>query len=109
MTHFSITPPQPLQGALALNTKLNNAEKLFFEEIKGPEHLEVHNGVLYTTLDGGYVVKIVDDKVVPVVKFGKKCGKSLFYRNVNINLIVILNVWNILLYNCCYVSITIKV
>lgn len=70
-----MTPPLPLEGALALNNKLNNAEKLFLNEIKGPEHMEVHNGVLYTTLEGGYVAKLVGNKIVPVVKFGKKCGK----------------------------------
>uniref|UniRef100_A0A1B6MR15 Strictosidine synthase conserved region domain-containing protein n=1 Tax=Graphocephala atropunctata TaxID=36148 RepID=A0A1B6MR15_9HEMI len=70
---YNLTPPLPLEGSLALNNKLNNAEKLFEDEIKGPEHLEVHNGVLYTSLDGGYVVKIISDKIVPVVKFGKKC------------------------------------
>lgn len=72
---FSVTPPLPLEGALSLNNKLNNAEKLFLNEIKGPEHMEVHNGVLYTTLEGGYVAKLVGNKIVPVVKFGKKCGK----------------------------------
>lgn len=72
-----MTPPLPLEGALSLNNKLNNAEKLFLNEIKGPEHMEVHNGVLYTTLEGGYVAKLVGNKIVPVVKFGKKCGKLL--------------------------------
>lgn len=76
-TFFSVTPPLPLEGALSLNNKLNNAEKLFLNEIKGPEHMEVHNGVLYTTLEGGYVAKLVGNKIVPVVKFGKKCGKLL--------------------------------
>uniref|UniRef100_A0A1B6I6F1 Strictosidine synthase conserved region domain-containing protein n=1 Tax=Homalodisca liturata TaxID=320908 RepID=A0A1B6I6F1_9HEMI len=70
---YTLTPSRPLEGALAVNNKLNNAERLFEDEIRGPEHLEVHNGVLYTTLDGGYVAKIVADKIIPVVKFGKKC------------------------------------
>lgn len=66
--------PQPLEGALALNSRLNNAERLFEGDIHGPEALEVHNKQLYTSLHGGYVVRIEDDKVKPVVKFGQDCG-----------------------------------
>ncbi|XP_054262872.1 adipocyte plasma membrane-associated protein Hemomucin-like [Macrosteles quadrilineatus] len=70
---YSLSPPVPLEGALALNDHLNSAEKLFMNEVKGPEHMEVYNGTLYTTIEGGYVVKIVGEKIVPVVKFGQKC------------------------------------
>lgn len=54
---------------------MNNAELLFENEIKGPEGLAVYKNELYTTLHGGYVAKISKGKLVPVVKFGKKCGK----------------------------------
>lgn len=77
MFYCSLPPPILLKGPLATNNKLDNAEKLFDGEIKGPEHLEVYNGALYTSLEGGYVARIEDDKIVPIVKFGQKCGKFL--------------------------------
>ncbi|XP_015120142.1 adipocyte plasma membrane-associated protein [Diachasma alloeum] len=55
------------------NGRLNGAEKLFKGEIKGPEAFDAYDGVLYTTLHGGSVSKLVGNKLVEVVKFGKKC------------------------------------
>ncbi|CAG2053521.1 unnamed protein product [Timema podura] len=69
-TAQSITPPMELKGALALNERLNNAEHLLKGEIKGPESFAVHKGSLYSGLHGGYIVKIVASKVIPVTKFG---------------------------------------
>ena len=71
-------PPLPLKGALAVNNKLDNAEHLFENEIKGPEGLAIYNNELYTTLHNGYVVKLVDGKLVPVIKFGDDCGKKIY-------------------------------
>lgn len=58
-----------------LNQKLNNAELLFHNHIKGPEDLAVYKNELYTATHGGYVQKISNGKLVPVVKFGKDCRK----------------------------------
>lgn len=74
-TEFQVAPPRDLEGVLALNTVLNNAEKLFEGEIKGPEAFTVLDGELYTTLHGGYVAKVYEDQIIPVVKFGQPCGK----------------------------------
>ncbi|KAG8280869.1 hypothetical protein J6590_071361 [Homalodisca vitripennis] len=70
---FSIAPSVPLEGYLTLNSRLNGAERLFKGQIHGPEDLKVHNGQLYTTLHGGHVVRIVNDKIEPIVKFGQQC------------------------------------
>jgi len=70
---YSIPPSVPLEGALAINSKLNGAERMFQDVIHGPEDIQVYNGTLYTTLHGGHVVKIVNNKVHPVAKFGQKC------------------------------------
>lgn len=70
---FIVSDPIPLEGALALNNRLNRAERLFQGEIHGPEDLQVHNGHLYTTLHGGYVVRILNDSIDYVVKFGQSC------------------------------------
>nr|CAD7407835.1 unnamed protein product [Timema poppensis] len=86
-TAQSITPPMELKGVLALNERLNNAEHLFKGEVKGAESFAVHKGSLYSGLHGGYIVKIVANKVIPVTKFGSsqclgfwdeaKCGRPL--------------------------------
>lgn len=55
------------------NTKLKNAEKLFVDEIKGPEDFAVYKNELYTGAHGGYVYKITNGKLVPIIKFGRDC------------------------------------
>lgn len=55
------------------NDRLNNPEILFDGEIHGPESFDIYDGVLYTGLHGGAVGKIVDNKIIEVVKFGNKC------------------------------------
>jgi sugar lactone lactonase YvrE len=85
-TEFRVTKPLPLNGLLSVNALLNNAERLYSGEVHGPETFEDHKGVLYSGVHGGEIVKFVDDKLVPVVKFGepcdgfweeKKCGRPL--------------------------------
>lgn len=62
-----------------MNEKLSGASKLFEDQIKGPEGLLYHGNTLYTTLHFGHVVKIVDNEIVPVVKFGKVCGVYFYF------------------------------
>lgn len=76
---YSNTPEKPFTGSLALNEKLSGASKLFENQIKGPEGLLYHGKTLYTTLHYGHVVKIVDDEIIPVVKFGKVCGVCFYF------------------------------
>jgi len=65
-----------LTRPLEINEKLSGISKLFGDQIFGPEGLFEHNNTLYyTTLHYGHIVKIVDDEIVPVVEFGKVCGK----------------------------------
>jgi len=77
----SVTPQRPFTGPLALNEKLSGISKLFEDQIVGPEGLLYHNNTLYTTLHYGHVVKIVNNEIVPVVKFGKVCGKCTYFIN----------------------------
>ncbi|CAG9838273.1 unnamed protein product [Diabrotica balteata] len=65
--------PRALEGTLALNEKLQNAEILHKGKFVGPETFADFNGELYTGVDGGSIVKLVGDKVVPVAKTGKTC------------------------------------
>lgn len=73
-TAYKIKPSLPLTGKLGLNGKLNNAERLFENKLKGPEGLAIYKNELYTGIHGGHIVKIINDnKYVPVIKFGKAC------------------------------------
>jgi len=67
-----------MTGALAPNTVLNGAEKLFEGKIKGPEGLATANGTLYTSTRGGDIIKIVGDKMVPIANIGHKCGMLIY-------------------------------
>ncbi|XP_049776721.1 adipocyte plasma membrane-associated protein Hemomucin-like [Schistocerca cancellata] len=73
-TAYSVPPYMPFEGPLQLNDRLNNAEHLFVDLLKGPEAFAVHNGEIYTGIHGGEVVKIVNNSLVHVAKFGKPCG-----------------------------------
>lgn len=64
-----------LDSKVSPRNGLNGAQKLFVEELHGPEDLVTYDGQLYTGVHGGYVVRIEEDRIVPIVKFGQKCGK----------------------------------
>lgn len=66
-----MTPPREVD----IKNRLNGAEKLFEGEIDGPEDFASYDGQLYTTVHGGYVLRIEEDRAVPIVKFGEKCGE----------------------------------
>lgn len=68
-----MTPVLPLEGKLAPNEKLNEVVVWHKGDVNGPEAFADYNGVLYSGLQTGEVVKFVDDRVVPVVKFGQPC------------------------------------
>lgn len=55
--------------------RLTGAQKLFEGEINCPEGFDSYNGQLYTGVHGGYVLRIEEDRTVPIVKFGEKCGE----------------------------------
>lgn len=79
---FRLPPTKKLEGPLALNTALNNAERLFENLLKGPESLVYHDGILYTGVHGGYILKISGNSITPFVKFGKPCGNSSYYTQL---------------------------
>jgi len=70
---FRLVPPRDLDPWLT--PKNQKVQKLFEGEITGAEGFHAYNGQLYSGLHNGYVVRIEEDRVVPIVKFGKKCGK----------------------------------
>ena len=73
----SITPPRQLDLKIGPKNRLNGIQKLFTGEIHAPESFDSYNGQLYTGIHGGYVLRIEEDRIVPIVKFGEKCGKVI--------------------------------
>ena len=77
---YTVIPPPAFEGPLApQNFELNRAEKLFINELEGPEGLEEspgEPGAFYSGIVGGAVVKFFDEgtKMKPVAKFGGKCA-----------------------------------
>lgn len=69
----SVALPKPLEGQLAINTLLDNAEKLFEGKLDAPEDLKSRDGVIYATVRSNEVVKIVGDKIEVLTSFGKSC------------------------------------
>lgn len=73
--NFRITQPKSLDGVLAPNKYLEKPDILYKGQILGPEHILERDGVFYTSLATGEVVKIVDGKVEIMSQFGKYCRK----------------------------------
>ncbi|KAK5648525.1 hypothetical protein RI129_003417 [Pyrocoelia pectoralis] len=78
---YSLTPVLPFEGSFTLNDKLQSAEIWHKGDFIGPEAFAVYNGELYTTIHGGNVVKLIGDKIVSVVKFGKQC-KGFYQEHI---------------------------
>ncbi|XP_031833554.1 adipocyte plasma membrane-associated protein Hemomucin [Nomia melanderi] len=72
-SEYSIKFPSETKHQFELKDRLKGAEILFNGKLKGPECFASYNGELYTGIRGGYVVKIDQNGIVPVVKFGQKC------------------------------------
>ncbi|CAH0382809.1 unnamed protein product [Bemisia tabaci] len=58
---YSVEPALPLEGPLSINDALNEGEKLFKGQIKGPESLVAHKGILYAGLATGEIIAVQDD------------------------------------------------
>ena len=51
---FTLSAPPPWTGPLAPNEKLNLVDRLFEDELKGPESFAVRDGWIYTGLIGTF-------------------------------------------------------
>ncbi|XP_055322327.1 adipocyte plasma membrane-associated protein Hemomucin [Sitodiplosis mosellana] len=70
---FIIPKPLDLTGPLEVNNLLDNAERLFEGQVHGPETLLKRGNEIFTSIHGGEVIKITDDHITHVAKFGKPC------------------------------------
>lgn len=48
---------------------------MFEGQVHGPETVLKRGNEIYTTIHGGEVIKITDEHITHVAKFGKPCGK----------------------------------
>uniref|UniRef100_A0A914EBF4 Strictosidine synthase conserved region domain-containing protein n=1 Tax=Acrobeloides nanus TaxID=290746 RepID=A0A914EBF4_9BILA len=100
---FSIPPPPKFEGPLALNKKLQGAELLLKDQVKGPESLIVEGDTIYVAPEDGRILKVVNGKIVKEVilvddkvcqtsegrfKNLEKCGRPLGMRQLNKDLII---------------------
>lgn len=70
---YSVARPKSLDPGLLSRRHLDKAERIFEGQITGPEAFAVYNGAVYTGIHGGFVVKIDEGEIKPVVKFGQNC------------------------------------
>ncbi|XP_053698525.1 adipocyte plasma membrane-associated protein Hemomucin-like [Sabethes cyaneus] len=71
---FSVTPSRPLEGVLAPNKLLNNAEHYLKDQLLSPETILVRGNTTYASVYGGKILEISNnDQIRVVTKFGKKC------------------------------------
>jgi len=75
-TQFEFPVSPPWNGALERNQKLNTVERLFENQIKGPESFAIRDGFLYTGLMSGVIVRIdpEDLSITPVARIGEACA-----------------------------------
>jgi len=75
-TEYEYPPAMPWSGPMERNEKLNLVDRLFENQIKGPESFAVKDGYLYTGLMSGAIVRIdpEDLSITPVAKIGIDCA-----------------------------------
>ncbi|EZA51944.1 adipocyte plasma membrane-associated protein [Ooceraea biroi] len=71
-SEISVVPPRDLDPRFPKN-RLTGCEKLFEGQLTGAEGFSSYNGQLYSGIHGGYIIRLEEDRFVPIVKFGKKC------------------------------------
>ncbi|XP_043913682.1 adipocyte plasma membrane-associated protein isoform X2 [Protopterus annectens] len=74
-SYMSFQEPPLMTGALEVNLKLRQAERLFEGELVGPESIVNIGDVLYTGTADGLILKIQDGKIHNLTRIGKPpCG-----------------------------------
>ncbi|KAG8036332.1 hypothetical protein G9C98_003655 [Cotesia typhae] len=57
-------------------SNLSKAEKIFKGKIVGPESFDAYDEILYISMYGGTVSRLIDNNLEQLVKFGKSCDQS---------------------------------
>eukprot|EP00088_Acartia_fossae_P062451 TRINITY_DN7540_c0_g1_i1.p1 TRINITY_DN7540_c0_g1~~TRINITY_DN7540_c0_g1_i1.p1 ORF type:complete len:486 (+),score=91.66 TRINITY_DN7540_c0_g1_i1:146-1603(+) len=74
-TQYRLPDNPEWTGPLQANSKLNLVDRLFENQIKGPESFATYDGYIYTGLMSGLIVKIdpEDLSITPVARIGTNC------------------------------------
>ncbi|XP_032664446.1 adipocyte plasma membrane-associated protein-like [Odontomachus brunneus] len=70
---YSIVLPRNVDPKIGPKNRLRGAERLYVDEVQGAESFDSYDGKLYSGVHGGYIVRLEEDRVVPIVKVGKQC------------------------------------
>ncbi|EFN87172.1 adipocyte plasma membrane-associated protein [Harpegnathos saltator] len=70
---YSIVLPHVVDAKVGPKIRLRGAQRIYVGEVVGPESFDSYNGELYSGVYGGYIIRLEENRVVPIVKFGKKC------------------------------------
>ena len=74
---YSLPSPPDLSGPLAANSHLVHTQRLYEGQVRGPESMVLHQGVLYTGTADGKVLVIEKGEVRILTTFGQPpCGKT---------------------------------
>ncbi|XP_014471001.1 PREDICTED: adipocyte plasma membrane-associated protein-like [Dinoponera quadriceps] len=70
---YSIALPRTVDPKVGPKIRLRGAQRMYVDEILGAENFDSYNGELYSGIHGGYIIRLEENRVVPIVKFGKEC------------------------------------
>lgn len=70
---YNVSLPEEFKGPLSENSYLSHAEHLFEGQIVKPESLAVLDGIIYTGVSDGRIIKIENDKISTLAQIGQKC------------------------------------
>ncbi|XP_017083283.2 adipocyte plasma membrane-associated protein [Drosophila eugracilis] len=71
---YVIKPPRELKGTLQPNSYLNGAEKLWKDQVLGPEGLLALNDKIYTGIHGGELLRLNNaESIQSITKIGQPC------------------------------------
>lgn len=72
---------------MEVNHLLDNGERLFEGQVHGPEALLKRGNEIFASIHGGEIIKITGNHITHVAKFGKPCGKLVFFHLLTIYLV----------------------
>ncbi|XP_037543223.1 adipocyte plasma membrane-associated protein [Nematolebias whitei] len=74
---FSLKDPPSMKGCWEPNLKLREAQRLFEDQLIGPESITNIGDVLFTGTADGKILKLIGQKIVTVARLGSPpCGSS---------------------------------
>lgn len=62
-----------MTGQLAMNTRLDNAERVFEGQLDAPENVQIRDDAIYTSLRTNQIVKVTNASIEPLTSFGESC------------------------------------